>query len=777
MKVLVNTCENCGGKLEIIDEKHAFCPFCESEYFFKDDRSDALNIALNRAKMKRLDNDFDGSITEYKLVLKDNPEDAEAYWGLVLSTYGIEYVEDPRTKKMIPTCRRTIIRDILDDENYKKALEYSEHEQREQYEKNAVVISRLQKKIKRQLEDEEDYTVFLSFKSANEDGTPTRERYIARKIYDELTKRGIKTFFSEITLKNRIGEDFEPIIFKALYSCKYFILVATSEENINATWVKNEWSRFRDRITDENLTDCCFAVFGDIPVSKLPAFIRKQGINLAKYPAGGYEIEIADALALKLGLINRNSESDEIRQQLEEQKRAQRELEERLRSVTSTPRNENHSSTPSTATYHKRAEQELLAKNFSGAQSYYNKILDIDPENAYAWLGLFYVDLKMVPETLKLRTKYSDIDDFISCVKANRALIESTKKKYYINACRYATDSQKKDIESIKQKLVQEEGLFEKEAFNKFVLSLGKNFSKALNTIPNVCMKLHALGLCAANSYRLLYLSDFENQYKLLKRGQFCNVDEYEAVILDFLKIQTPNKFDSYNKMRKYNDKFSFNKDVLAFISSNKNYVLSLKSAKDHLAEKYYKIDSQYHEIIQGEEIAKALNNIVTGVNVLIAKNKESLDNTQSGFRKKEKIHKIVDNLCGVGEFVLCLPKLFWVIWGVIYLISILFFSAAVIAWNDLDNTRADMVVGIISIVAFSVFSLPIILIIMSFILKIVFARFEKKYEMLEEKIKSYLDLENKYSELLDATKQNLQTVDKAIQKEKEQRTDISLYK
>ena len=37
---------------------------------------------------------------------KSSSIEAEAYWGLVLCRYGIEYVNDPATGKKVPTCHR-----------------------------------------------------------------------------------------------------------------------------------------------------------------------------------------------------------------------------------------------------------------------------------------------------------------------------------------------------------------------------------------------------------------------------------------------------------------------------------------------------------------------------------------------------------------------------------------------------------------------------------------------------------------------------------------------
>ncbi len=362
-------CETCGGALNYSDDGlSAVCPYCGNKYVFSAKKSEALALALNRANAMRIDCDFDGAIREYSLITRRNPRDAEAHWGLALSRYGIEYVSDTRTGKRIPTCRRTVKKSILEDENYLNALKYADAEQAEIYKSRAAVIDRLQCNIKRRMEEEEDFDVFLCFRSADENGAPTRERTVARRIYDELTSRKIKTFFSEVTLKDRLGDDFEPVIFKALYSCKFFVLIACSEENINSPWVKNEWSRFRDRAEQERLYGACCAVY-DVPVTSLPPFIRSlQGVNLAKYPAGGYEIELADNLQTRFFGVRRYGTAG-----LFDQKRSDP-TDGRMRPQDSLLI---------------RAEQDLNDKMYESAYTKYQQALEADPYSGQAWWGSF----------------------------------------------------------------------------------------------------------------------------------------------------------------------------------------------------------------------------------------------------------------------------------------------------------------------------------------------------------------------------------------------------
>lgn len=293
-------CVQCKGEIELQNNGLVgTCLSCGTVYYFKNEKNPTVISLLNQANISRLRGDYDGAILAYQIALKEDETDSDAYWGITLSTYGVEYVED-KTGKFIPTCRRTIKHSILTDENYLNAIKHASTLQAEKITRQANEIDELQTSIKEKIKEEDDYDVFLSFKSTDENNAPTQDRFIARNIYDELTKRGIKTFFAEISLKDRLGKDYEPIIYKALYTCKIFILIATNAEYIQSSWVKNEWSRFRDRANDEAMENVSFAVFSNIKQSDLPPIFRHQGVDLAKYPAGGYEIEIADNLEKRL---------------------------------------------------------------------------------------------------------------------------------------------------------------------------------------------------------------------------------------------------------------------------------------------------------------------------------------------------------------------------------------------------------------------------------------------------------------------------------------------
>ena len=61
---------------------------------------------FNRANILRMKSEFDKAEEIYEKIIQRDSTQAEAYWGLILCKYGIEYVDDPATYKKIPTCHR-----------------------------------------------------------------------------------------------------------------------------------------------------------------------------------------------------------------------------------------------------------------------------------------------------------------------------------------------------------------------------------------------------------------------------------------------------------------------------------------------------------------------------------------------------------------------------------------------------------------------------------------------------------------------------------------------
>lgn len=250
----------CGGTLDVKDGQSIVeCEFCGTKQTIPlTDNEKSFNLH-NRANALRLRNEFDKAIIVYENVLADNPDDAEAHWGLLLCKYGIEYVDDPLTGKKIPTCHRTQFDSVFSDPDYKAAIKNADVLAREMYETEAKEIDGIQKHILEISQKEERFDVFICYKETDEKGQRTIDSVIAQDLYSALTQKGYKVFFSRITLETKLGEMYEPYIFAALNSAKVMLVIGTQERYFNAVWVRNEWSRFikiMERDHDKYLIPC-----------------------------------------------------------------------------------------------------------------------------------------------------------------------------------------------------------------------------------------------------------------------------------------------------------------------------------------------------------------------------------------------------------------------------------------------------------------------------------------------------------------------------------------
>lgn len=238
-------CKMCGGMVEISDDlTSGGCPYCNSLTTFPKISDEQTEHLYSRAEHFRQKNDFDKAVAAYESILDVNNEDPEAYWGLVLSRFGIEYVEDPTTHERIPTCHRVQYESILADSDYQNALKYASGSDRDIYEKEANRIAEIQKGILRISAQEKPYDVFICYKETTDGGSRTKDSTLAQDIYYQLTNQGLKVFFSRITLEDKLGQQYEPYIFAALNSAKVMLVIGSKREYFESVWMRNEWSRF-----------------------------------------------------------------------------------------------------------------------------------------------------------------------------------------------------------------------------------------------------------------------------------------------------------------------------------------------------------------------------------------------------------------------------------------------------------------------------------------------------------------------------------------------------
>lgn len=246
-------CKMCGGRLEVDEHSRIVeCEYCGTRQTLPKMENEKTSGLFDRAGDLRRQNEFDKAEALYEQILEIDNSDAEVYWSLVLCKYGIEYVEEPDSGKRIPTVHRAQFTSIFADENFKRAIEYADDEQKKLYSKEAEKIEQIQKEIIEISSKEDQFDVFICYKESDENGDRTEDSVIAYDLYQNLTKNGYKVFFSRVTLESKLGTAYEPYIFSALNSSKIMIVIGTKPEYFEAVWVKNEWSRFLKMMRDDS---------------------------------------------------------------------------------------------------------------------------------------------------------------------------------------------------------------------------------------------------------------------------------------------------------------------------------------------------------------------------------------------------------------------------------------------------------------------------------------------------------------------------------------------
>lgn len=401
---MIFKCKMCGGTIEFQKgDTIGICDSCGTKQTLPRLDGDRKANLYDRANHFRRNNDYDKAAGIYEQILSEDNTDAEAYWSLVLCRYGIEYVEDPTTHKRIPTVNRAQFTSIFADEDYKSALKHADNSQKEIYEQEAKAIDEIQKGILAISQKEKPFDVFICYKETDDNGRRTHDSVLANDLYHQLTQEGFKVFFSRITLEDKLGTAFEPYIFAALNSAKVMVVLGTKPEYFNAVWVKNEWSRYLALVSKSNGKKVLIPAYRGMDPYDLPEeFSHLQAQDMSKL---GFMQDLIRG-------INKIVSADSSKESQKE-------------TVILNTGNAN------TAPLLKRVFMFLEDGDWLNADEYCEKVLDIDPECAKAYLGKLLAELKLHRES-DLSKKEIDLENNSNYQKAMRFGDEQFKNELNI---------------------------------------------------------------------------------------------------------------------------------------------------------------------------------------------------------------------------------------------------------------------------------------------------------------------------------------------------------
>ena len=411
-------CKACGGDLQLLEEANlARCEYCDIVQTIPTMDDEKKLIQFERAERLRKQCEFDKAAGIYETIVADFRQEAEAYWGLVLCKYGIEYVDDPTTGKKVPTCHRSSFDSIMEDSDFEQALENADVMARKVYRDEAKQIEEIRKGIIAVSAKEEPYDIFICYKETAPNGDRTLDSVLAQDVYDALTGKGYRVFFSRISLEDKLGQEYEPYIFAALNSARIMLVFGTDYEYFNAVWVKNEWSRFLKLMAkdkEKHLIPC----YKDIDAYDMPKeFAKLQAQDLGKVGA------IQDLLRGVDKILPRQAETE---------------------NATASSGTVN----PTIDSYLKRVFMFLEDEDWRSANDYCEKVLDIDPENSRAYLGKLMAELKVNKQE-----------------QLQHVSVSFTENKHYQKLLRFANDNLRSTIEqyalAVQERLATEKALLE----------------------------------------------------------------------------------------------------------------------------------------------------------------------------------------------------------------------------------------------------------------------------------------------------------------------------
>lgn len=404
-------CKMCGGDLNIQDGMTvAECEYCGTKQTVPTADNEKKMTLFARANRLRAACEFDKAAGIYENIVADFPEEAEAYWGLVLCKFGIEYVDDPATGKKIPTCHRSSFDSIMDDDDFEQVMENADSIARKVYREEAKAIEEIRKGIIEVSSKEEPYDIFICYKETDENGERTIDSLIAQDIYDMLTENKYRVFFSRISLEDKLGTAYEPYIFAALNSARVMLAVGTDYDYYNAVWVKNEWSRF------------LMLMAKDKKKVLIPCYKNLDAYDIPK--------EFKHLQAQDMGKIGA------MQDLLRGVKKIMPKEKEQIQAVKVTEFSDS-SENVKIQTLLRRVYIFLEDGDWESTNRYCEKVLDNDPENAEAYLGKLMAKHRVPKRELlkQLPRPFDDDNDYKKAIRFGNDDLKNELASYneYIN--------------------------------------------------------------------------------------------------------------------------------------------------------------------------------------------------------------------------------------------------------------------------------------------------------------------------------------------------------
>lgn len=278
------TCKTCGGDV-YRNGNYYICEFCGNKWEI-DASNDIHAVERANAWSALREGDFERAGQTFENILHKEPQNHEAYWGRALASAAIIYVTDLNENKKVPTCNNITEESFLSSKDVQKAISLAPSEVAGAYQTQAQQIEKIRQEWLQKASKEPAYDVFISYKDSDREHgiVRTQDSIDAQDLYNALVAEGYKVFFSRISLRDKISEQYEPYIYNAIKTAKVMIVFGEKAEYFNAVWLKNEWTRFKARIEKgEKHKNSLVTVYKNLDPADLPVVLKsRQCLNASE---------------------------------------------------------------------------------------------------------------------------------------------------------------------------------------------------------------------------------------------------------------------------------------------------------------------------------------------------------------------------------------------------------------------------------------------------------------------------------------------------------------
>ncbi len=289
MDIKINRCFCCG---EVLTQAFKFgkvkCKYCHSINY--EIENDQVKKNLIQARDEMTTYSFSKAFDIYQNIVRENDSpyaQKEGLWGMLLSSLGILYIRSYGEFNSIPTFSfyQKDLPSLKKNKYFLNLMKLDlDQEEKNAYLEKVEELDKIYSLIGKELEKQQKYDVFLCVKiSTRTNKNPdakgyTKDSKIADEMYDYLTKRGMKVFYSERSLS---GVEYDSQILSALVRSKKMVVISSSSEYLETPWVQSEYRRWFNFI-DDGTKEKSSLLFYFTDSFKLPLFLTQRRVQVFK---------------------------------------------------------------------------------------------------------------------------------------------------------------------------------------------------------------------------------------------------------------------------------------------------------------------------------------------------------------------------------------------------------------------------------------------------------------------------------------------------------------